>query len=457
MDTPTTATAKGPEAELELVSELPLPPEILPEKGPETVDEFSCATRLSSILSKQGYECNVLKTDGNGTEHTHIDLLISGTDKPRRVSVAVEDGFDFNFDHTLLADWLSLQRYDGIWSPSKRTAEVLLRSDRLYPIRFVLRRMAGLSFSSSDRSIPEVDIKSNDGSVSIHIGPPSIISNVFLSNSLRLRNGTATLVITGLNPKLTSETIESAIESICDSLMFDCELNYGVSFSPARLELRPTIGEPARSGLQKRHSAIRFPQNRYPHAATVLYKSGRDRTAAPTIRYWALYQVLEYFFPTYALMDARNRLASTLRDPRFDMHNEDDITRATHLLLQSGRTSGGGERDQLHTVLQATVTETELREFLEDNSAVSASLADRNSAVSKEQVSLKGNNDLRKLVAYRVYDIRCKIVHSKDDGTSERAGLIPGSHHDDLVRIELPLIDFLAQKAILASASKIEF
>lgn len=456
MDKPETAVVAGSETDLELVSELPLSSELASDTILETKHEASRATRLATILSKQGYDCNLSIVDLNGTEHTRIELLLHGTDKPRRVYLTVDEDFDFDFDHALLHDWLSLQRYDGIWSPSKRTAEVLLRTDRVYPIRYLIRRMAGLPLSSSDRLVPELKLQSASSEVSIKIGPPSISSSVLMSHSLRFRNSIATLKIVGLGADSTPELIENIIETVCDSLMFDCELSYGVSFSPARLELRPAVGKSARSSQPRRSAALRFPSNRYPHAATVLYKSGRDRSAAPTIRYWALYQVLEYFFPTYAMMDARNRLASTIRDPRFDMHNDDDITKATQLLLQSGKSPGGGEKDQLYTVLQATTPEIELRNFLEENPAVAASLADRNSILSKEQVSLKGNSDLRKLVANRVYDIRCKIVHSKADGSTDRAGLIPGSHDDDAVQIELPLIDFLAQKAILASASKID-
>jgi hypothetical protein len=56
-------------------------------------------------------------------------------------------------------------------------------------------------------------------------------------------------------------------------------------------------------------------------------------------------------------------------------------------------------------------------------------------------------------VAVRIYDIRCRIVHSKS--SSERdigPGLLPGTHHDDLLRDELPLMEYLAQAALVSAA-----
>ncbi|SNS95184.1 hypothetical protein SAMN05421642_107146 [Rhodococcoides kyotonense] len=407
------------------------------------------------ILCENGYKCTAEETDLNYTLNTRIQVLLPGANQSRRIGIAVPKDFDTEFDSAELPGWESLQRYNGIWSRVRGTAEVLLRSDRGLPPRWLMRRMLGRIAATPGDAPNEIVLSSPSGSETIRIGPPSLPGILFLAEGLRLRNNFLTLTLSGLDVAATHEQVEDLVEIICDSLMFDSDLLYGSSLTPARLELIPTNREP---GSRRRHQSmpIQFPQNRYPHAVTVLYKSGRDRTTAPTIRYWAFYQVLEYFFPTYAMVDARRKLSRALRDPRFDIYNEDDVTKATQLLLSSGRGGGGSERDQLFTVIQEIAPEAEIREFLQELPSLIDSMADKESIISQEKVSIKGGNDLRRMIANRIYDIRCKIVHSKGDGSAERAGLIPGSHHDDAVRIELPLIEFLAQKAILASASKLE-
>jgi hypothetical protein len=263
-----------------------------------------------------------------------------------------------------------------------------------------------------------------------------------------------TLTLTGLTLATTAEA-EAVLETVGDALMFESELVYGQSFSLARLERREVLrsGDPLR---RRPRGQLRFPSNRYPHEPAVLFKTGRDRLAAPIIRYWSFYQVLEYFFPAYSLEAARRRLATLLRDPRFDVHSDDDLTRAVQQLAGAGRGLANSEREQLLATIEAIVSEDDLRDFFASAPALSEQLA-RKSEVSAEVISLDPKADLRRSISSRIYDIRCRIVHSKSDAAPTGAGLLPGSHHDDLVRAELPVVEYLAQRALIAAAEPLHF
>lgn len=135
-------------------------------------------------------------------------------------------------------------------------------------------------------------------------------------------------------------------------------MNRGPSMVLARLESHV---RPRRWGPEIRRDPS-FPRNRYPHAPRLLYRLGRDRSLPPVIRYWALYQVLEYFFPTYANEDAMRRLRPHLRSPTFDPHRDEDIVKAISL---AGRSATSGEREDLVSTLEAITSSDELRTVIE--------------------------------------------------------------------------------------------
>jgi hypothetical protein len=86
-------------------------------------------------------------------------------------------------------------------------------------------------------------------------------------------------------------------------------------------------------------------------------------------------------------------------------------------------------------------------------SGLAEQLEDRKSELTEYAVKLNASGELISQLARRIYDIRCRIVHSKS--TSQREGgpgLLPGTHHDDLVRNELPLMEYLAQQALVSAA-----
>ena len=65
---------------------------------------------------------------------------------------------------------------------------------------------------------------------------------------------------------------------------------------------------------------------------------------------------------------------------------------------------------------------------------------------------LDKNNRLTTQVANRIYDIRCRIVHAKEDGgpSGNTDVLLPFSAEADLLGPDVMLVRFVAQKAIIA-------
>jgi len=83
--------------------------------------------------------------------------------------------------------------------------------------------------------------------------------------------------------------------------------------------------------------------------------------------------------------------------------------------------------------------------------------------LSKYKLTLKGKDkgreietDLRNEVANRIYDIRCKIVHTKDVGEdSERTALLPFSTSAKSLKEDIYLMRYISQKVLIASSESL--
>jgi hypothetical protein len=72
--------------------------------------------------------------------------------------------------------------------------------------------------------------------------------------------------------------------------------------------------------------------------------------------------------------------------------------------------------------------------------------------LSAELVRLDSEEVIKQL-AQRIYDARCRIVHSKSSSIHDTGpGLIAGTSHDDHIRPESPLMEHSVQQALVAAA-----
>lgn len=344
--------------------------------------------------------------------------------------------------------WRSLQRYDGIWSQAEGTVEIVLRDQRFGgSLTYWLRRLTGTSEANHiDPVALEIHPVDEQARARLQIGSASDIASVLLAGPRWLRRGLITMRISGIAVS-TADDADNLAEQVADSVSVDFDIASGVLFTPQRLEDRSAL----RARRLRPPRSPRFPRNNYPHAAVVLYRAGRVRTNTPLIRYWSYYQVLEYFFPKYSQADALNQVGRLLRSPAFDAYRDEQVLKVIELATNA-RTGSVTEEQQLLTTIKAITSTKELLDVVESADLV-VHLENRKSELTQIAVTVAPTDDLLVQLARRIYDIRCRIVHSKS--SSERdpgPGLLPGTHHDDLVERELPLMEYLAQQALVTSA-----
>ena len=75
------------------------------------------------------------------------------------------------------------------------------------------------------------------------------------------------------------------------------------------------------------------------------------------------------------------------------------------------------------------------------------------SDLTDKVVSVRSLTTIHADLARRNYYIRCRGVYSKSSGRREGGpGLLPGTEHEDLIQTELPLVEYLAQRARIVAA-----
>ena len=174
----------------------------------------------------------------------------------------------------------------------------------------------------------------------------------------------------------------------------------------------------------------------------------------PLLQYLAYYQTIEFYFPSYAEAEARREIRMILKDPTFRPDRDADMGR----LLSSMRiTPGfyGDERTQLRATLNACLSAEELRSFLEADDARKKFFSSKVKGLTDHKITLNNPGaDLRNDVADRIYDIRCKIVHTKGLAAEGKVELLlPFSKEAELLYSDIDLLQYVARQVLIAASS----
>lgn len=245
------------------------------------------------------------------------------------------------------------------------------------------------------------------------------------------------------------------LEESARSLFFDVECRSGLSFSLARRSALNWRGRGRRvDALPMRYPGFSYDEN---GLSLFNYASDRDRSGldrAPLVTYLSYYQVLEYFMPIHSKAAALNKLRQILKDPRFDPDDDRRVSRVLAVAVAGGREDS--ERGQLRSTIDACVDEVDLMEFLETEELFEA-LNDKKRVVDVRTINQKDRTlPLNHQIAERVYDIRCRIVHTKDSDSSDRgAPIFPTSEEAQNLEPDIALVRYLAKRAVSTSGKKV--
>ncbi|MCK5606176.1 hypothetical protein KAR91_30030 [Candidatus Pacearchaeota archaeon] len=422
------------------------------EIGKEDSHAFEEAkTKLAKRCEAAGIETSEEEGWDEGT-----DLIIhmpAGRNKSRIFIADITDvralmSFDFEKYHLL-------GEYMGICCYEEGTIEASLRPLGLpgSPSSFLHRQLFG-NENSDDKTINPIVLKEPDvdDPVTISIGEPSDTLKAFESVCAGWRTRFSVLVT---NSKArTHDKAVRTLECLANAIFFQIHLQLHVPLTLQRE--RPRRLHRTRRGFRGSKDDLKFPEREYEPQSMSLYWYAKSAVGMPLLQFLAYYQVLEFYMPTYSNHEAIGKVRNILKDPRFNADKDPQVARILALLRSSSR-GFGDERSQLEAVLRRCVLPEELRKFYTEDAGIRGFFEDNSKRTAKQKVPLKNEaSDLLSETAHRLYEIRCRIVHTKDHGDRDLAPLLPYSKEAMELYFDIALIEFIATAVLVASSTAIK-
>lgn len=354
------------------------------------------------------------------------------------------------------AELFAVAPFEAIYyRPAKRLEATI--STRPMPLSMLARRIPGMTTSENAEHESMLYVGQNyraSMSVSgdrytISMSDATDMYHALLSRHRRI---VFTVKLEGIDLVKPSHALE-ALDTYIKSFFFDLDARYNI---PLQLrERRDTAYRPI-SDISRDPPS--FPKNMYASGALELYMYGRAARSLPLLEFLAYYQAIEYFFPVFARRETIQRVRATMRDPRFNVGDDLHISRVIEHAAAAG-TRGSSERIQLRDTVRACIDSGFVEDFVRRDDAIQKHFTHKEQAVQgvRRLILHEGQPDYRDQVADRVYDIRCRVVHTKGDGGAEGLELLlPSSPEAHALRYDIDLLREIARRVIISQSEALD-
>ncbi|HEU4461699.1 MAG TPA: hypothetical protein VFR75_03805 [Solirubrobacterales bacterium] len=333
--------------------------------------------------------------------------------------------------------------YYGICCEGDRSVEAFLEPALITaPVKKVFER--------AELTLP---MKLESNGVAIEVGPPSkeLIALVGGSEEVRGIEGTA-IRISGVDIDGGGKP-KAVLERYANALLFQFDTKVQ---QPLVLSRRQPVRLPFPLAAASNSSDLVFPPSEFDHEPMALYWYGRGAHGMPLLEFFAYYQVLEFYYEHYVDAEGRRRISQVLKDPGFSPHDDRFVSR---VLRAAGRGSGNRrtERDQLLTTIRGCADAAEIRNYIDEDENRKKFFAEKDPKLTEKTLNLStSDTELLQQLADRIYDLRCKIVHTKEGGTGSGVELLlPHSQEAERLKSDIELLRIIARQAISAAGRPI--
>jgi hypothetical protein len=337
--------------------------------------------------------------------------------------------------------YIFLSGFDAICSYSDDIIEAALRSLDA-PLRALPanRRFSDLSFvlEPPQPGFPKIEVgRASEEFVALLTRPRIWGPRVF----------TLKIIGSGIS---THDQALAQLRKTADAVFFQIDLLSDIALSLVR-ERRRMLRRPRKE--PNLTSDLQYPPTEFDDAPISLYWYERSATGMPLLQFLAFYQVIEFYFPTYSHAEAQRKLKVILKDPTFRGDRDADVGRLLSAIQVSQRGAFGDERSQLRSTLFECTNPESLREFLASDPQRQQYYSAKTKIYHKIPIA-NPTADLRDDVANRIYDIRCRIVHMKNDARDgEVELLLPFTKEAEQLSFDIELVHYLAQQVLIAAGT----
>lgn len=352
--------------------------------------------------------------------------------------------------YTFLGDLAAICSYtDG-------TIEAAIRpisTNGLFSTNLIFRRVFGFEGPYEQFDLESAKIilpATQDGLPRIEISIASEEFRKLIRSHLRNR---ITLKLSGCH--ITKhEAALALLNKTADSIFFQLDILSEVSLGIEKERRHFQIGR-RKKKRRNQTTELQYPKTQFDAAPLSLYWYARSATGMPLLQFLAFYQVIEFYFPIYSQSEAQRKLKAILKDPTFRGDKDTDIARLLAAIPVNRSGAFGDERSQLRATLMECIEPDSLRQFLEDDIERNNFYCSKPKSSPYHKIPLHNPSvDLRPDVADRIYDIRCKIVHTKSDSRDGNVELLlPFSPEAEQLTYDVELAQYLAKQVLVAGSA----
>jgi hypothetical protein len=302
-------------------------------------------------------------------------------------------------------------------------------------------------------SIKRVHLSGREGEPCVEISnasPLAMLRYDRLSESGRMRLGYRTIPFLATlkmaySHALPGDEMGRKSEETARSLIYELNVRNGVIIELDAPPAGPDMSLVRRPQEESRR--IRYPRTDMQYEVSVLFGFASQPTDDLPQAFLSYYQALEYFIPAAIRQSAIKNIRRELRDPSFDDSNDASLLR---IVKAAEGPIAAAEPNQLRIVVNEYVRVSRLEEFFDRGWG--EYFSHRGPIKSVTPINIRNTNQtLPNQVADRVYQIRNRIVHAKDDPRFGGARvLLPRSTESNALTPDVLLVRLLATEAISA-------
>ncbi|MDX2535270.1 hypothetical protein [Streptomyces scabiei] len=245
---------------------------------------------------------------------------------------------------------------------------------------------------------------------------------------------------------MLQKDMEAHARELVSSLFYELDVRNGVRLRTRRW---PSSNRPAAVAYSEDFDNFaRYPETKVNAEMSTLFGFAGSVIENPPLSFLSYYQVLEFYFPAAVKRTALRQLGKELSDPRFSRSDREDLLR---VLKIGERSLNATESSQLRTLLEECVRTEKVESFFAQSWGEHFTKTGPLKGVSV--INPKNTQSpLANQVADRIYKIRNRIVHAKDDPKFEDVpALLPQSEEADALGPDIALVRLLASEVILDS------
>lgn len=435
-------------------------------------EEKSCTIKQFKTFLDENDIANEIFTDSDyeGKDFEYIQIQLPVARGFETITVYDDDNLEAIMN-TQFTKYRGICDYEAFWSKELKCIECEIQDGKMpSPGRMMIRRFIPV-FEVSEEIINEYG-KSEPSEIKIFSNEEFKITVGFCTKEFAFLsafkegrhmdigqyNGRSRITLKIENISLdTEEQARIFLEKVSNSIFFQLDVlhEFTVTLAPRRIS---RIERSIRRRMLYRPSdatkeiGLNYEYDKIPLS---LYWFAQNNKESPIFAFFAFYQVLEYYYPIYSTLEAKNRIRNLIKDPHFSVDSEIYMVKLLNAVTTKNAERIGDEKEQLYNVLKSIVTGDDIIEYINSNEHIKGYFSNKESnKLSNEKLPVEDSINIIAKVAARIYDIRCRIVHNKASETHKK--ILPVTQEEDYLRNEVQLIKFLARKAIVANSKTIE-